>query len=163
MPRPTAWASGVALFVFAAGVRTAFALAMPLLILLMRVWPRLAWLGILLLWLSPVSGAAAIHGVVGRLIGATRAASRDAWFGGATSWWAGFVAWAAIIVVSVTMGFLTLVLNPPPLPDPDCVRNFVTAATSGGAGTVHSLIWILLAAYVYELELRARKPDASSG
>ncbi len=160
MPRPVALASGLALFVFAAGVQTAFALAMPLLIALMRVWPRLAWLGVLLLWLSPIAAAAAIHDVVGRLIGATSPASRDAWLGGAASWWAGFVAWAATGVVSITMVLVTVVLHPPPIRDPhDVASSLVAAATGSGAVSAHALIWILLAAYVYELELRARKTD----
>ncbi len=159
MPRPVALASGLALFVFARGVGMAFALVMPLLMALMRAWPRLAWLGVLLLWLSPIAAAAAIHGVVGRLIGATSPASRDAWLGGAASWWAGFVAWAAVIVVSITMGLVSVVLDPPPIVDPDHVSALIAAATSGGSGIARSVVWILLAAYVYELELRARKSD----
>jgi hypothetical protein len=151
-------ASGLALFVFASGIRMVFALAMPLLIALMRHWPRLACLGLLLLWLSPVAVAAAIHNLVGRVIGASAPASRDAWLGGAASWWAGFVAWAAIIVVTITMVLVAVVLEPPPIVDPECVWNVVTAVTNGGAGAARSVIWILLAAYVYELELRARNP-----
>src|SRR5260221_30325 len=156
MPRPAAFASGVVIFFFASGIRMAFALAMPILILLMRHWPRLAWLGMLLLWLSPVAGAAAIHDIVGRLIGATAPASRDAWLGCATSWWAGFVAWATIIVVSVTTALVALLFDPPPIVDPDYVWN---AVTSGGASAAGPVIWILLASWVYELELRARPPD----
>jgi hypothetical protein len=160
MPRPVALASGLALFVFAAGVQTAFALAMPLLIALMRVWPRLAWVGVLLLWLSPIAAAAAIHAAVGRLIGATTRASRDDWLGGAASWWAGFVAWASIILVSITMVLVTVVLHPPPIRDPHAVVwGLLAVATGSGAGSAHALIWILLASYVYELERRARKTD----
>jgi hypothetical protein len=161
MPRPVALASGLALFVFAAGVQTAFALAMPLLIALMRIWPRIAWVGVLLLWLSPIAAAAAIHAVIGRLIVATAPASCDDWLGGAASWWAGFVAWASIIVVSTTMVLVTVVLHPPPIRDPHDVWILVAAATGSGAGSAHALIWILLAAYVYELELRAQKSSAS--
>jgi hypothetical protein len=140
----------------------AFAFAMPFIIVLMHYWPRLAWLGLLLLWLSPVAGAAAIHNFVGRLIGTTAPASREVWLGGAASWWAGFVAWATIIVVTITMGLVAVVLDPPPISDPESVWNVVAAVTSGGTGPALSIIWILLAAYVYELELRARKPVLSA-
>ena len=157
MPRPVAWASAVALYLFAAGVRATFALAMPLLIALMRHSPRLAWLGMLILWISPVAIAAAIHDLVGRLIGLRGLAASDPWLGGATSWWAGFMAWATIIIVSMTMVFVVLVFNPPPVVDPDSVWNLAAAVTEGVAGTMRSSIWIVLAAYVYELQLRAHR------
>ena len=157
IPRVEALASGLALFVFASGVRMMFALALPFLIALMRHWPRLAWLGLLTLWLSPVAVAATIHNAVGRLIGTTAPASPKAWLGGAASWWAGFVAWAAIIIITITMALVAVVFDPPPIVDPESVWNVVLAVTNG-AGAERSVIWILLAAYVYELELRAHKP-----
>jgi hypothetical protein len=162
MPRPAAWASGAALYVFAAGVRVTFALALPILFALMRHSPRLAWLGMLLLWLSPVAVAAAVHDVVGRLVGVRAPVRRDAWIAGPASWWAGFVAWAAIIVVTVTMTFVVLVLDPPPVADPDIRSRLAAAVTAGATGTTRSIIWIVLAAYVYEIELKARGTGAST-
>ena len=135
---------------------------MPLLFALLRSWPRLAFVGVLLLWLSPVALAAAIHDVVGRAIGAIPRASRARWLGGAASWWAGFVAWATILVVTISMALVAAVVEPPPILDPEYVRNFIAAVTNGGAGAARSVTWILLAAYVYELELRARTPVLSA-
>jgi hypothetical protein len=160
MPRPAAWACAGGLYLFAGGVGATFALAMPLLFALMRHAPRLAWLGMLLLWLSPIGIVAALHNLVGRLIGGEAPGPRDPSLGGATSWWAGFVAWATIIIVTMTMAFVVLVIDPPPVVDPDAVWNVAAAVTRGVTGTTRSLIWIVLAAYVYEVELRARRTAA---
>ena len=156
LPQPTAWANAVALYVFAAGVSIAMAFVMPILIALMRHSPRLAWLGMLIVWLSPIAVAAGIHNSVGRVIGLgePKSTPRGGWFGGATSWWAGFVAWAAIIFVTMTTAFIMLVLDPPPV-DPGAVWNLAAAMTRGVSGIVRSVIWIVLAAYVYELERAA--------
>ena len=53
IPQPVSWATAVALFFFAAGVSLAMAFVIPLLFELMRHSPRLAWLGILAVWLAP--------------------------------------------------------------------------------------------------------------
>jgi hypothetical protein len=131
-----------------------FALAMPLLVALMRHSPRLAWLGTLLLWLSPIAIVAALHGSVSRFIGVRASDPRNPRL--ATSWWAGFVAWATIIIVTMTMAFVVLVIDPPPVVDSDSVWNLAAAVTGGVTGATRSLIWIVLAAYVYEIERRAR-------
>jgi hypothetical protein len=156
IPHPVAWANAVALFVFAAGESVAMAFVMPILIELMRHSPRLAWLGMLAVWLSPIAVAAAIHNVVDGVLGLgeSKPTGRGA-FGGATSWWAGFVAWAAIIFVTMTTAFVMLVVDPPPV-DPDAVWNLAATVTRGVSGIVRSIVWIVLAAYVYELERAAR-------
>ena len=157
LPQPTAWANAVALFFFAAGVSVAMGLVLPILIALMRDWPRLACLGMLLLWLSPIPAAAAIHHVVDRIIGVreSKPTTGGPWFRAATSWWAGFVAWAAIILVTMTTAFVMLLLDPPQV-DPDAMWNLAAAVTRGVPGGARAIIWITLAAYVYELERRAR-------
>jgi hypothetical protein len=149
MPRPAAWASAVALYLFAAGVGRLFGFAMPILFALIHHWPRLGWLGMLLLWLSPMAIAAAIHAPIARWLGDGH--------GGPTSWWAGFVAWAAIIVVTMTTALVLVVLDPPPVRDPDSVWNLAVALTRGAPGTTGPVIWIVLAAFVYELELGAER------
>jgi hypothetical protein len=156
MPRPVAWASAAALYLFAAGVSASFALAMPLLMALIRHSPRLAWLGMLLLWLSPVAVVTALHDLVGRFIGGKASEPREPRLG-ATSWWAGFVAWATILVVTMTMAFVVFVIDPPPVVDPGSVWNVAATVIAGVTGTTRSSIWIVLAAYVYEIELRARR------
>jgi hypothetical protein len=146
--------SAGALYLFAAGVRVMFALAMPLLVALMRHSPRLAWLGMLLLWLSPIAIVAALHESVGRFIGVRASGPRDPRL--AASGWSGFVAWATIIIVTLTMAFVVLVIDPPPVVDPDSVWNLAAAMAGGVTGATRSSIWIVLAAYVYEIERRAR-------
>jgi hypothetical protein len=155
MPRPVAWVSAAALSLFAAGVSASFALAVPRLIALIRHSPRLAWLGMLLLWLSPIAVVAALHALVGRFIAGKTSGPREPRLI-ATSWWAGFVAWATILMVSMTMAFVAFVIDPPPVGGPDSVWNVAATVIAGVTGTTRSLIWIVLAAYVYELDLRAR-------
>jgi hypothetical protein len=158
MPRSAAWASAVVLFLFAESVRAAFAIALPIVVALIRHWPRAGWLAMLLLWLSPIAAAAAVHDLLRRTFGAVSAERPAEWLGGAASWWAGFVAWAAIIVVSITTGFVVVLLDPPPIGEPHAAWGALARAASGTPRTTQSVIWIVLAAAVYELELRARNP-----
>ena len=157
MPRPAAWASAVALYVVAIVVRALFASVMPLLLALLRHSPRLAGLGLVLLWLSPIAMAAALHDVVGRFVGLRAPVPGESWLGGATSWWVGFVAWATIIVVSAAMAFILLVIKPPPVDPhwPHSSWDVVAALTGRGSGGLGPAVWLVLAAYVYELELKA--------
>jgi hypothetical protein len=156
IPRPIAWANAVALFVFATALSKALTFVLPILMALMRHSPRLAWLGMLLVWLSPIAAAAGIHTVVDRVIGLgeSRSTSRRGWVGGAASWWAGFVAWAAIVFVTMTTAIVTVIFDPPPI-DSDVAWNLVDAFARGVSGIERSVVWIVLAAYVYELERAA--------
>ena len=159
IPRPAAWASAVALFVYALGVSAAMAMVMPILIALLRHSPRLGWLGMLALWLAPIAGVAAVHSAVDRAASRRGPPSevRGRPLGGAASWWAGFFAWAVIIFVSMTTVFVMLVLNPVPI-DPHAVWDLAAAVTRGASGLERSIIWIVLAAYAYELEASVRGP-----
>lgn len=156
MPRPAAWANAVLLFVFATGVRWIFGVAMPILLALMKRSPRLGGLALLLLWLSPVGLAAALADVVGRFVGLRAAGPGRSWPGSPTSWWAGFVAWATILVVTVATAFILVILYPPPV-DGRALAAVALALARGDAGAAAQAIWLALAAYVYELELRARE------
>ena len=153
-PAPTAWASGVALFVYAAGVSLGMALVMPLLGELMRHSPRLGWLGVLCVWVAPIGIAGAMHYTGHALIdlGDTRPAARRA-----RSLWAGFVAWAAIIVVTLATSFIMLVIDPPPVDDPDALWNLAHQVSEGALGIVRAAVWIILASYVYTLERLAQR------
>lgn len=156
LPHPAAWASAVALFVFATGVSLAMAFTLPPLFELMRTAPRLAWVGILGVWCAPIVAAAAGHNVLHAVIdlGDTKKVAKGAVPGGA-SLWAGFVAWATIIFVTLTTGLLMLVLDPPPV-DPGAMWNLAASVLQGVPGVVRTAAWIVLAAYVYDLERRAR-------
>ena len=152
LPKPSAWASAIALFFYATAVSFAFALAMPLIAELLRQSPRLGWLAILTVWLAPVGGAAAIHHTGHRILdlGDVSKVAR-----GASSLWAGVVAWATIILVSMTASFVMLVLDPPPVEE--SVSRFVLRSLEAWHGLVRPVVWIVLAAYVYTLERAARR------
>ena len=157
VPHPTAWATAVALFFFAGGVTIAMAMLLPLLFELMRHSPRLAWLGILLVWFAPIPLAAGIHHTVHAVLdlGDLPKSARGAW-PGAESVWAGFVAWATILFVTTATSLVMLVLDPPPV-DPDAMRVLAAEMTRGFSGVVRAVVWIVLAAYVYELERAATR------
>jgi len=163
LPHPASWASAVALFVFAIGVSVAYAFVMPILAELMRHSPRLAMIGMLAMWVMPVGAAAGIHRLAGGLIDFAdidRRSGADAkkiarGTSGAASAWAGFVAWATILVVTMTTRFVMLVLDPPPA-EPDHAWNVAAVVAQGVSGWVGIFVWIVLAAYVYEIERAAR-------
>jgi hypothetical protein len=152
-PQPAAWAGAVALFVYAGVVSIAMAAVMPLIAELMRASPRLGWLAILATWVSPIGGAALLHHTAHGLLdlGDTQKVARRA-----SSAWAGFVAWATILLVSLTTSFVMLVIDPPPA-DPDALWNLATHITQGPHVILRAVVWIVLAAHVYTLERAARR------
>ncbi len=160
IPIPGALASAIALFVYASLVSFFFAAIMPFVGELIERAPRLGWLAMLLVWIAPTLGAAAAHRVGHGVLDLadTRKVARSA-----TSLWAGFVAWAAILVVSLTTSFVMLVIDPPPA-DPD----FAVAGALANLDVLHHglstwravvnlVVWISLATGVYTLERAARR------
>jgi hypothetical protein len=107
---------------------------------------------VLVVWTAPTLGAAGLHHVGHRLLdlGDSRKVARRA-----SSLWAGFVAWSAIIVVSMTTSFLLLVIDPPPIDD--SFSTFALGALDAWHGVVRPVLWIALAAYVYKLERAAHQ------
>lgn len=163
VPHPTAWATAVALFFFAGGVSLAMAVLLPIPFELMRHSPRLAWLGILLVWFSPIPLAAGIHHGVHAVLdlGDLPKTARGSW-PGVESLWAGFVAWATILFVTLATSLVMLVIDPPPV-DPDAMRTLAMEMTRGFSGLARTVVWIVLAAYVYELERAARRSVQGEG
>jgi hypothetical protein len=160
MPVPGALASAGALLVYASLVSTGFALVMPFVAELMEKSPRLGWLAMLAVWLSPSMGAAVMHRTAHGILDAadTSKVARNA-----SSLWAGFVAWVTIIFVTMTTSFVMLVLDPPPV-DPD----FAVASSLASLDVIHHglsswkpvvqlLVWLSLATGVYTLERAARR------
>ncbi len=151
VPRPSSWASGVALYAFAHVVALMMAFVLPLLFDVMPRSPRLGWLGVLIVWLAPVGIAALAHRVAhGWLdrVDPNGASVAHGW----ASLWAGLVAWANTILVSTTTGLVMIVLDPPPV-DPDAsLRGLLTLLTRDASGALRLAIWIVLATYVYELQ-----------
>jgi hypothetical protein len=159
IPHPASWAAAVALFAFGLGVSFATAFLLPLVIELMRFSPRLGWLGFLALWLAPIPVAAFIHRATqGVLDLADRGVRRS---GG--SLWAGFFAWATFVFVTVTTGLVMLFVDPPPV-DPGAMFTLFTEIQRSGAGVVRCAIWIVFAAYAYELErgVRTARDESST-
>jgi len=161
LPHPAAWASAVLLFFFATGVSIGMAFALPPLFELMHRAPRLAWVGILSVWCAPIVAAAAGHNLLHSILDVadTKKVARGAIPGGA-SLWAGFVAWATIIFVTLTTGLLMLAIDPPPV-EPAAMWNVAADVLRGVPGIVRTVVWVVMAAYVYDLERRAREtPNA---
>ncbi|HEY1690646.1 MAG TPA: hypothetical protein VGG39_00705 [Polyangiaceae bacterium] len=156
VPHPASWASAVALAVYAKGVAIAMALLVPLVLSLLPHAPRLAWLGVLLLWVAPIGGAAALHRATrGVLDFADPAKSTSHENPAFASVWAGFVAWGTILFVTTASALAMLVVDPPPV-EPESVAAFAAFALRGPLGLVHTTVWIVMAACVYELERAAR-------
>ena len=70
--------------------------------------------------------------------------------------WAGFVAWATILLVTMTTGFVMLVIDPPPV-DPDTLAALALRNLGAWHGVVHAAVWLALAASVHSLESAARR------
>lgn len=152
LPKPGAWASALALFAYAAGVSLVMGLALPFIAELMKVSPRLGWLAVLGVWTSPVAGAALLHHTGHRILdlGDTAREARAA-----SSAWVGFVAWATILLVSMTTTFVMLVIDPPPVDE--SLLTLAVESLQAWHGVVRPVVWIVLAAYVYTLERAARE------
>jgi hypothetical protein len=155
VPQPVAWASAGALFVFAMAVSAAMAVVLPPLFDLMERSPRLAWLGVLLTWLAPIAVAATFHRAVH--FGIDVADSKPRAHTSAGSFWAGFVAWATILFVSLTTSLFMLMLDPPPVDRSILTKLVSEVSPLAGQAMVRTIAWVVLAAYVYELERRARE------
>jgi hypothetical protein len=154
-PRPASWATGLALFAYAYVVRVGMLLALPWIVELMRLSQRLGWLAFLLLWVAPIALAAAIHRVGHHALDALDdrgAAPRVRTPAGHL--WAGYVAWASVLLVSTLTSLVMLVIDPPPAED-DAVSMLLADMAHGTLGVVRAGVWIVLAACVYEVERAA--------
>jgi hypothetical protein len=157
---PTAFASAGALLVYASLVSMFFAFVMPFVGELIEKAPRLGWLAMLAVWLSPSMGAAAVHRTAHGILDSmdTTRQARNA-----ASLWAGFIAWVTILFVSMTTSFVMLVLDPPPVdPDLTVIRaladvDFIHRGMSSWKPVAHLVVWIMLATGVYTLERAARR------
>jgi len=148
LPRPAAWASAVALFLYAGAVSVAMAAVSPLIAELMQWSPRLGWLAVLATWVAPIFVAAGAHRAGHTLLDFGDTEKRAS---NTASLWAGFVAWAAILVVSLTTAFVMLVVDPPPI-EPDALATLASSIAPSFHAPVRIVVWVVLAAYVYQLE-----------
>jgi hypothetical protein len=163
-PHPAAWLSAVVLLGFSRALLVAVGVVLPLLMEVARYSPRLAALGGLALWLSPVAFVASGHRVVTTVLDVRDAAAKkSAPAARVLSWWAGLYSWLVLaLATSVTM-FLVVAINPPP-PEPDGLMRMLAsdlaAATSLG---VQTALWLFVAAALYHFERAARTRIASGG
>ncbi len=158
-PRPVAWVSALLLFAFSTGFGAALAIVLPLLFELARLSPRLAWLGILCAWLSPIALVGSAHRVGHAVLDALDDQPPDGHEQSAgRSVWAGVFAWLVLTLTSITTVLVMLVVNPPPPPEPESfallAERFAAAAPSL---SLRGVVWIVVAAALYHAERGARR------
>ncbi len=161
-PHPIAWLSALLLRAFIFGFSMALAIVLPILFELAKDSPRLAWLGILGLWLSPIALIAIAHHLLHATIDlGDRTKFTRGVLPSAQSWFAGMFAWAGSLLVSVTTSLVLLVIDPPPIePDAFLARTMTMNATANvGVGTI---VWLVLAASMFHLERAIRKADTAT-
>jgi hypothetical protein len=151
MPDPIAWLNAVALYFFGMGVTIVFMLVLPYVFDLIERSPRLGWLALLAVWLSPIPAASVIHRIVQGVLDAADG-KRTTTIG---SVWAGLFAWMAFLFVNIATALIMLVLDPPPMDPPD---SFVMELRHTSLG-VQSIVWIVVAALVHHVERKARSTD----
>jgi hypothetical protein len=170
-PRPLSWLSAVLLYTFLSAWLTFVSVVLPRLIEMGDESPRLAILGYLAVWVSPVAfvavGQHVLHLVLDRAeVGAKK---RRSILPGLTSWWAGLFAWLVIMFASSVVMFLLLALNPPErdgmlLAARSVPTMFLAFAWpfAGAPAGLHTVAWVLVAAQLYDLE-HAVKARAARG
>jgi hypothetical protein len=155
-PTASAWACSVALLLFSRGLLIAAALVVPLLMEIARVSPRIAALGGLGLWLSPIALVATGHRVVSAVVDARdRTAKRPA-EPRLVHAWAGLFGWLVIFLATSTTLFLGAVIDPKPTEPDGMLGMAVSAVGAGTAFSVRTVLWVVVAAILYRFEQRAR-------
>jgi hypothetical protein len=151
-PDPVAWLNAVALYFFGMGVGIVFMFVLPFVFDLIERSPRLGWLALLLVWLSPIPAAAAIHRVVQGVLDAAEG-KRTTSIG---SLWAGLFAWMAFFFVNIATALIMLVIDPPPTePDAAFFVQFSTQLRASNVG-IQTVVWIVVAAFGHHLERKGR-------
>jgi hypothetical protein len=151
IPNPESWLSAVALYFFGMGVTIVFGMVFPWVFDLIDRAPRLGWFALLLVWLSPIPAAAAIHAFVHGILDAAdreKKAKRSSRF-------AGLFAWMAWMFTTVVASLIMLVIDPPP-PDDGALSTAVHLLQRSSTVSVFGLVWIVVAAFVYRIESSAR-------
>jgi hypothetical protein len=130
----------------------------PVLLELFERSPRLAMVGFLALVVSPAIAVTLLHHFGhGALDKVDRNAKKERdLLPGVASWWAGVLGWFILYATTTVTMFVLLVLFPP---EPDRA-SLLSAAWkySGGSAiaSLHSILWVVIAAHLYDLERRAR-------
>ena len=167
-PRPVSWLSAVLLYVFLGLWMTFVATVLPRLYELFETAPRLAALGLLGVWTSPIAFVASGHHVIHAFLDRADRAERGGRDGvargllpGLGSLWAGVYAWLVIMFASSVVLLVMLILFPPPPPD-QLLTMFAWPFDSRARAGLHTVTWVVIAAQLYDLE-RAIKERAKRG
>jgi hypothetical protein len=163
-PRPVSWLSAGLLYVFL-WLWTAFvAMVAPRLYELFHTSPRMAALGFLGVWTSPIAfvalGHQLIHAFLDRADGSGTKPARGI-VPDLASLWAGVYAWLVIMFASSVVLLAMLVLFPPP-PSDQLMTMFAWPFDARARAGLHTFTWVLVAAQLYDLE-RAVKERAKRG
>jgi hypothetical protein len=120
--------------------------------------PRLAALGWLGLFCSPVAFVAIVHRVARGALDRLDASGTDEGRGArATSLWAGLFAWFAMLFASMVSAFLLLAIFPPPV-DEGMVASVVRVMQDVRIELgVHAALWVGVAALLFHVERLARR------
>jgi hypothetical protein len=169
-PRPVSWLSAVLIYVFLGLWMTFVAMVAPRLFQLLETSPRLAYLGLLALWTSPIPFVAAGHHVVHAFLDRADSGTKNArgLLPSLGSLWAGVFAWFVIMFASSFCILFLLVLFPPPPEDHalQAVQNILTSFAwpfnDRARAGIHTVAWVVMAAQLYDLE-RAITDRATRG
>ena len=147
------------------GFVTAFGAASALVIpVLGEIWeksPRLGALAFLAYIASPI-GLIGIahhlgHGFLDRFDARKRSRAKGL-VPDAESISAGFFGWFAIVFSSIASAFVLMAMFPPPPPEEGALATLVSIATDVRLrATLHTLVWVLVAAGLYAAERKGRR------
>lgn len=161
-PTVTAWASAVALLVFSRAFLVAAGIILPLLMEVARVSPRMAAVGGLALWLSPIVLVALGHRVVSGVLDVRDGAAARKRAPRLLHGWAGLYGWLVIFFATSVTLFLGVVIDPPPVEPEGLLGALGWAVGTGATLGARTVVWVLVAAILYRFEQRARGEHAQA-
>ena len=162
-PRPVSWLSAVLLYVFLGLWMTFVATVIPRLYEMFETAPRLAALGFLGVWTSPIVFVGTFHHFVHAVLDRAERGSKPArsLIPGLGSLWAGAFAWFVIMFASSVVILFILILFPPQ-PAEQMLTMFAWPFDGRAQAGIHTIAWVVVAAQLYDLE-RAIKDRAKRG
>jgi hypothetical protein len=157
-PHPISLISAVLLYVLLALLGAVAVVAVQWLIDVGRDSPRLAALGWLALLLSPAYSVAILHHIVHKVLDSLDPARRKHKTGilpSLESWYAGVYGWLVTVMSTMVATIVMAILFPPDRDEG--FAQMLLAATPHNVGvSIHTLVWILVATGLYQLERAAR-------
>lgn len=162
VPSAIALISAALAFGLLMGTAMVIATLAPHLAELIQTSPRLAMLAFFGLVVAPAVLVAVAHHIAHRTMDTvdSTARSRRSFLPSVESWWAGAHTWLVIGGASVLSRLVMLVVTPPKL-EPDTVfgllaREASEVGTLANVASLYPVVWIVIAAQLFELERRAR-------